>query len=190
MNKPRIEELTRGLLVELGENVAREGLQDTPSRVAESWEFLVRGYSQNPVEVLSEAIFDENYDEMLVAKNIEFYSLCEHHLLPFFGKCHIAYLPNRKIVGLSKLARAVDAVSRKLQVQERMTVELADAIDTALSPQGVGVVIEGFHTCMGMRGVEKQNCTVTTSAMRGAFRSDPSTRAEFLSHVRTASAIR
>jgi GTP cyclohydrolase I len=186
VNIDRVAELVKELLVEIGETPERSGLQKTPARVAQAWSFLTEGYSQSVEEVLRNAIFEERYDEMLVARDIEFYSLCEHHLMPFFGKCHIAYMASKRIVGLSKLARAVNVLSRRLQVQERMTVDLADGINAALNPLGVGVVIEAFHTCMAMRGVQKQQATVCSSALRGVFRQNASTRAEFFNLIGVA----
>jgi GTP cyclohydrolase I len=175
-----IEPLIHGLLKELGEDPAREGLVKTPERVATAMRYLTSGYGQTVHEVLNEAVFTETYDEMVVVKDIELYSLCEHHLLPFFGKAHVAYLPAGKIVGLSKIARLVDVFARRLQVQERLTTQIADALNEALQPAGVAVVIEAFHFCMMMRGVEKQNSKAITSCMRGAFRDSRMTREEFL----------
>jgi GTP cyclohydrolase IA len=177
---PQTEGRIRDLLAALGEEPGRPGLLDTPRRVRESLAFLTEGYEQDPREVLGTAIFAEQYDEMVLVKDIELYSLCEHHLLPFFGKAHIAYIPNGKIVGLSKLPRIVEVFSRRLQVQERLTEQIAQAIEDVLHPMGVGVVIEAFHLCMMMRGVEKQNSRTLTSAVRGLFRSDQKTREEFL----------
>jgi GTP cyclohydrolase I len=164
----------------IGEDPKREGLLKTPSRYAKALDFLTKGYKQDPKEVLNKAIFHEQYDEMVLVKNIEMYSLCEHHMLPFFGKVHIAYIPNGKIVGLSKMARLVEVFARRLQVQERLTTEIAETINKLLEPRGVGVVVEAKHLCMMMRGVEKQNSAMVTSAMLGDFRDDPSTRKEFL----------
>jgi GTP cyclohydrolase I len=175
-----IEPLIHAMLKELGEDPAREGLVKTPERVAKAMRYLTSGYGQTAQEVLNEAIFTENYDEMVVVKDIELYSLCEHHLLPFFGKAHVAYLPAGKILGLSKIARVVDVFARRLQVQERLTTQIADALNEALQPTGVAVVIEAFHFCMMMRGVEKQNSKAITSCMRGAFRDSRMTREEFL----------
>lgn len=185
MSKKRseMEELVRRQLELVGEDPRRDGLQDTPKRVAKSLEFLTRGYSQSPKSVLNNALFDVKSDEMVIVKDIDFYSLCEHHMLPFFGKCHIAYLPGKKVVGLSKLPRLVDVYARRLQVQERMTHEIANAINELIHPQGVGVVIEAQHLCMAMRGVEKQNSYAITSAMLGAFREDARTRGEFLNLI-------
>jgi GTP cyclohydrolase I len=175
-----IERLIHDLLKEIGEDPTREGLEKTPARVAKAWEYLTSGYKQNVHEVLNEALFTEEYDEMVVVKDIDLYSLCEHHLLPFVGKCHIAYMPSRKIVGLSKLPRLVEMFARRLQVQERLTEQIAEAICDVLEPRGVGVVVEAYHLCMMMRGVQKQNSRTLTSALRGVFRDDQRTRDEFL----------
>jgi len=175
-----IEPLVVDLLKELGEDPYREGLLKTPERVASAYRYLTSGYQQTVEEVLNEAIFTEQYDEMVVVKDIEVYSLCEHHLLPFFGKAHIAYLPAGKIVGLSKLARVVDMFARRLQVQERLTTQIAEALRDTLQPAGVAVVVEARHFCMMMRGVEKQNSQAITSCMLGAFRDSRMTREEFL----------
>ena len=180
-----MRKLIEDLLRELGEDPRREGLEKTPERVAEMLGFLTSGYGRDLEDVLNGAVFTEDkYDEMVVVKDIDFYSLCEHHLLPFFGKAHLAYLPDRKILGLSKLARLVEMFSRRLQVQERLTTQIAQAIQDALSPKGVGVVIEAVHLCMLMRGVEKQNSKAVTSAMLGAFRDCPMTRSEFVALVK------
>ena len=170
----------RTLLREIGEDPSREGLLKTPERVAESLKFLTRGYSQNLEEIINGAIFTEDNQEMVVIRDVDFFSLCEHHLLPFFGTCHVAYIPNKKIIGLSKLARIVELFARRLQVQERLTKQIADTIEDALDPLGVAVVMEAEHLCMQMRGVEKQNSVAVTSTMLGAFRDNPETRAEFL----------
>jgi GTP cyclohydrolase I len=175
-----MEKLIRQLLEDLGENPDREGLTETPKRVAESLKFLTRGMRVDPREILGKAVFTERYDEMVVLKDIDVYSLCEHHLLPFYGKCHVAYLPSGKIVGLSKIPRVVDALGSRLQVQERLTTEIAEVVMDVLRPLGVGVIIEARHLCMIMRGVEKLNTIVTTSALFGAFRDDADTRSEFL----------
>ena len=175
-----LEDLFTNLLKNLGEDPSREGLVKTPSRAAKAMEFLTSGYHQDINKILNEAIFDENYDEMVIVKDIEFYSLCEHHILPFWGRCHVGYLPKSRIVGLSKIPRLVDMFSRRLQVQERLTREIAEALETALDPRGVAVVIEGQHLCMMARGVQKQAPKMTTNVMRGTFREDSSTRAEFL----------
>lgn len=168
----------------LGENPKRDGLKRTPKRVAESLQFLTQGYSTDPKKVLNDALFDVKSDEMVIVKDIDFYSLCEHHMLPFFGKCHIAYLPKNKVIGLSKLPRLVDVYARRLQVQERMTSEIARTIEKLIKAEGVGVVIEAQHLCMMMRGVEKQNSYAITSAMLGRFRDDARTRSEFLELIR------
>jgi GTP cyclohydrolase I len=177
-------DLVRQQLSLLGEDPGRDGLERTPKRVAKAFEFLTRGYFQDPRQVLNDALFDVKSDEMVIVKDIDFYSLCEHHLLPFFGRCHIAYLPRTKVVGLSKLPRLVDVYARRLQVQERMTTEIAETIDQLIKPHGVAVVIEAQHLCMAMRGVEKQNSYALTSSMLGAFRNDARTRAEFLDLIR------
>jgi len=177
----RAVSLIRELLVELGEDPEREGLLSTPKRVSEALRYFTQGYNIDVEEIVAGSIFEEKQEEMVVLKDIDFYSLCEHHLVPFFGKCHIAYIPDNRIIGLSKLARVVDVFARRLQVQERMTREIAEAIEHHLRPQGVGVVIEAQHLCMMMRGVEKQNSIATTSAMLGAFRENAATRMEFFS---------
>ena len=168
----------------IGEDPSREGLLKTPERVAKAMQFLTQGYDQNPQEILKSAMFAEKYDEMVIVKDIEVYSLCEHHMLPFFGKCHIAYIPNGHIVGLSKFPRMVDAFSRRLQVQERLTDQIRDCLQETLNPQGVAVCIEAQHLCMQMRGVQKQNSTTTTSAFSGAFMEEDITRQEFMSLVK------
>ncbi|MEP6662074.1 MAG: GTP cyclohydrolase I FolE [Verrucomicrobiota bacterium] len=186
--KNRKEEMARLVKKQielLGENPQRDGLKRTPVRVAESLEFLTRGYKTNPQKVLNNALFDVASDEMVIVKDIDFYSLCEHHMLPFFGKCHIAYLPTGKVISLSKLPRLVDVFARRLQVQERMTQEIAETIRELINAEGVGVVIEAQHLCMMMRGVEKQNSYAITSAMLGRFRDDARTRAEFLDLIRS-----
>ncbi len=164
----------------IGEDPTREGLLKTPSRVAKALQFLTKGYGENGKEIIKSAIFDEKYQQMVIVKDIELFSMCEHHMLPFIGKCHIAYIPNGKITGLSKLARVVETYARRLQVQERLTVEIRDCIQEALHPLGVAVVIEAMHTCMSMRGVQKSNATTTTSAFSGAFLNSAKTRSEFL----------
>ena len=179
-----IEGLVTSLLKELGEDPGRNGLDRTPARVARAFRFLTGGYEQEPATILNDALFEVSYDEMVVVKDIDCYSLCEHHLLPFFGRVHIAYIPNGKIVGLSKLPRLVEMFSRRLQVQERLTTEIAGTIESVLSPRGVGVVVEAIHLCMMMRGIEKQNTFAITSSMRGAFNADPKTRAEFMELIR------
>jgi GTP cyclohydrolase IA len=176
----RMEHLVGDLLSEIGEDPTREGLLRTPHRVAKAYRFLTDGYSKDLETVLNGAIFQEDYNEMVIVKDIDFYSLCEHHMLPFFGKCHVAYIPNGRIVGLSKLPRVVDVFARRLQVQERMTQEIANALQRALNPLGVAVVCEASHMCMMMRGVQKQNSVTTTSAMLGEFSAKPATREEFL----------
>ena len=179
-----MENLIRGLLLELGENPDREGLMKTPNRVKEMYQFLTKGYREDPKALINEAIYEQKYDEMILVKDIQLFSLCEHHMLPFFGKAHVAYLPNGKILGLSKVTRLVDMFARRLQVQERLTVEIAQIIQESLQPKGVAVVIEAQHLCMQMRGVEKQGSTVVTSEMSGRFRSDPRTREEFMSLIK------
>jgi len=180
VNQEKVKDLVKTLLTEIGEDTKREGLLSTPKRVAKAYEFLTKGYQQDIGEVLNKAIFNEKYDEMVLVKNIDFYSMCEHHLLPFYGKVHVAYIPNGKIVGLSKIPRIVEVFARRLQVQERMTQQIADTIEKYLQPNGVAVVSEAFHMCMMMRGVEKQNSSATTSAMLGVFKEDARTRMEFL----------
>ena len=179
----KIKELTRDLLDEIGENPDREGLLKTPERVAKAWEFFSQGYSTDIQEIVNGAIFDEDCSEMVVVRDIEFFSMCEHHMIPFFGRCHVGYLPNKKIIGLSKIPRIVDVFSQRLQVQERLTTQVAETLMDILDPKGVGVVIEGRHLCMQMRGVEKQNSFATTSAMLGQFRDSAETRSEFLSII-------
>jgi GTP cyclohydrolase I len=178
-----LEELYHGILENIGEDPQREGLLKTPARVAASMEFLTKGYREDLKTLLNDAIFEEADSNMILLRDIEFFSMCEHHMLPFFGKCHVAYIPNGKIVGVSKIARIVDMFARRLQVQERMTSQIADAIEEALQPRGVGVVAEGVHLCMVMRGVEKQHSKMTTSAMRGEFLKAP-TRVEMMSLIR------
>jgi len=180
-----LAETVAALLEQLGENPDREGLIDTPTRVAESLRYLTEGYASDPATIVGDALFAlDGYDDMVVVKDIAFFSLCEHHLLPFFGRVHIGYVPDGRVVGLSKLPRLVDAYSRRLQVQERMTREIADAINTTVNPRGVGVVVEGRHLCLEMRGVQKQTSQTLTSCMLGVFRSDQRTRSEFLAHIR------
>jgi len=174
------EKLIRRELEILGEDPEREGLLKTPQRVANSMTFLTEGYSSSAEEVVGKGVFKEEHDNMIMVRDIELYSLCEHHMLPFFGKAHVAYIPNGKIVGLSKIPRIVDVYARRLQVQERLTEQIADGLCRVVNPSGVGVVIEAFHLCMMMRGVQKQNSKTITSALRGAFREDPKTRDEFL----------
>ena len=180
MNKTKVEGLVKTLLTEIGEDPKREGLVATPKRIARAYEFLTSGYHQDIKKVMNKAVFNEEYDEMVLVKNIDFFSLCEHHLLPFYGKIHIAYIPDGKIVGLSKIPRIVEVFARRLQVQERMTKEIAETIEEYLKPNGVAVVAEAFHMCMMMRGVEKQNSSATTSSMLGVFKDDARTRMEIL----------
>ena len=174
----------RNLLLQMGEDPEREGLRATPERVEKSLQFLTRGYHQDLECVIHGAVFEESCDDMVIVRDIEFYSMCEHHLLPFFGKCHIGYIPRGRILGVSKLARVTDMFSRRLQVQERLCRQIAEAIQSVLSPRGIGVVMEAQHLCMLMRGVQKQNSVMTTSAMLGSFRSDESTRAEVLKLIK------
>ncbi len=175
--------LVHSLLSEVGEDPAREGLISTPSRVAKSYRYLLSGYTKDLDTVVNGAIFEEPYSEMVVVRDIEMYSLCEHHLLPFFGKAHVAYIPEGRIIGLSKIPRIVDMFARRLQVQERLTTQIADALQSVLEPQGVGVVIEATHLCMAMRGVEKQNSSAVTSSLTGCLREDDKSRMEFLSLI-------
>ncbi len=177
---PEFEKLIRRQLELIGEDATREGLDRTPARVAKAMKFLTQGYNTSAEEVVGEGVFKEEHDNMIMVRDIELYSLCEHHMLPFFGKAHVAYIPNGKIVGLSKIPRIVDVYARRLQVQERLTEQIAEGLCRVLNPSGVGVVIEAYHLCMMMRGVEKQNSKTITSALRGAFREDPKTRDEFL----------
>ena len=179
-----IEGLIAQLLGELGQDPAREGLLRTPARVARSLRFLTEGYARDPIAILNNAVFEESYDEMVLVKDIEFYSLCEHHLLPFFGRMHVAYIPDGRIVGLSKLPRMVGMFARRLQVQERLTTDVAGALETVLRPKGVAVVAEAIHLCMMMRGVQQQNAFAITSSLRGDFAHDPKTRAEFMELIR------
>lgn len=179
----RLSEVYKGVLSDIGEDPNREGLLRTPERVAKALQFLTQGYDVDPEEILKSALFHEEYSEMVIVKDIEVYSMCEHHMLPFFGKAHIAYIPNGTIVGLSKLPRVVDAFSRRLQVQERLTIEIRDCIQKTLAPKGVAVVLECAHMCMQMRGVQKQNSVTTSSAFTGLFLSNDSTRKEFINLV-------
>lgn len=185
-----MKELVRELLKKLGEDPAREGLLDTPGRVEKSLKSLTSGYTVNIEELVNDAIFTESYNEMVIVKDIEMFSLCEHHLLPFFGRCHVAYLPAGKIIGLSKIPRVVDAFSHRLQVQERLTMQIAECLNKVLEPTGVAVVIEALHLCMSMRGVEKQNAYTTTSSMIGTFKTDAITRSEFLSLIQNPTNVR
>ncbi len=178
------EELVREMLIRLGEDPNREGLARTPARVEKAMQFLVKGYKDDPEALLREALFTVGYDEMVIVKDVEMFSLCEHHLLPFFGKVHVAYIPNGKVIGLSKIPRLIEAFSRRLQIQERLTTQIAEAIQNTVEPQGVGVVIEARHLCMMMRGVEKQHSSAVTSSMLGCFRNEEETRTEFLSLIR------
>ena len=177
------QDIYREILRRFDEDPTRDGLERTPERVEKAMEFLTKGYRENPTQILRDALFDVDYDEMVIVKDIEMYSLCEHHMLPFFGRVHVAYIPKGKVIGLSKMARLVEVFSRRLQVQERLTQQIADAIQQAIAPQGVGVVVEARHLCMMMRGVEKQNSSTVTSAMVGVFQNHQ-TRSEFLSLVR------
>jgi GTP cyclohydrolase I len=180
---PQIEHAVHDILSAIGEQPEREGLLKTPSRVAKMYAELTAGYRIDPEALINDAIFSVDYDEMVLVKNIDFYSLCEHHMLPFMGQVHVAYIPSGRVVGLSKIPRIVEMFARRLQVQERLTVQIADFINTALEPAGVAVVAEGVHMCSVMRGVKKANAQMVTSAMRGVFRDDPKTRAEFMSHI-------
>ena len=183
MNNEKVKSLVVDLLGYIGENPKREGLLETPRRVADAYEFLTSGYHKNIEEVMNDALFNEKYDEMVLVKNIDFYSLCEHHMLPFYGKVHVAYIPDGKIIGLSKIPRIVEVYARRLQVQERMTQQIADTLEKYLQPRGVAVVSEANHMCMMMRGVEKQNSSATASAVHGDFKEDPRTRSEFLNLI-------
>jgi len=180
-----IPDLVRKILIQLGEDPNREGLRHTPERFAKALQFLTSGYRQDPEKLFNGAVFSVCYDQMVVVKDIEVFSMCEHHLLPFFGKCHVAYIPSKKVIGLSKIARLVNMYARRLQIQERLTSQIAKAIQEKLSTEGVGVIIEARHLCMVMRGVEKQNSSAMTSAMLGAFRENKQTRDEFLALVST-----
>lgn len=183
-NVPSPRNLIEALLTSLGENPRREGLRGTPARVERSLRFLTSGYHQNVEKVLNGALFSSDHDEMVIVKDIDFFSMCEHHLLPFFGKCHVAYIPNQKIIGLSKIPRVVDIFARRLQVQERLTCQIAEAIAEKVDPLGVAVVMQAHHLCMMMRGVEKQNTMAVTSAMLGAFKTDQKARGELLDLIR------
>ena len=182
--KPKIASLIRELLIQLGEDPEREGLERTPERVERSLKFLTQGYREDLDKLFAQARFVEQYDEMVLVKDVDYFSLCEHHLIPFFGKCHVAYIPNGRILGLSKIPRLVDILSRRLQVQERLTCQIAEALEKHLKPKGVAVVMEAQHLCTMMRGVQKQNTKMVTSSMLGTFRADPKTRMEFLSLIR------
>jgi len=184
-----MQDLIKRLLAELGEDPAREGLVNTPKRVEQALKFLTSGYQADVDKVINNALFTVDYSEMVIVKDIDFYSLCEHHLLPFFGKCHIAYVPSTKVIGLSKIPRIVDIFSRRLQVQERLTNQIADIIREKIAPRGVAVVMEGTHLCMSMRGVQKQNSFAVTSAMHGIFRDKARTRMEFLELIRLRSGL-
>jgi len=183
LSEATLADLYREVLLRIGEDPERDGLKRTPERVAKAIQFLTRGYNENPTKLLQDALFDVDYDEMVIVKDVEMFSLCEHHMLPFYGKVHVAYLPKGKVIGLSKIPRLIDIFARRLQVQERLTKDIADTIQDAIDPLGVGVVIEARHLCMMMRGVEKQHSATVTSAMLGAFRDDQQTRGEFLSLI-------
>ncbi len=182
-----MKKLVRQMLVELGEDPDREGLRETPERVDKAMRFLTRGYRESIDEVLNDALFTVDYDELVIVKDIEFYSLCEHHLLPFFGRCHVGYLPKNRVIGLSKIPRILDVLARRLQVQERLTQQVAETIRDAINPRGVAVVLEAQHLCMMMRGVQKRNSKMITSAMLGKFRDDQRSRIEFLDLIRSGS---
>ncbi|HEV2418910.1 MAG TPA: GTP cyclohydrolase I FolE [Terriglobia bacterium] len=184
VDDPRMEGRLREIIEMLGEDPRRQGLERTPRRVARSLRFLTSGYQQDLDEVLNDAMFDVTYDEMVIVRDIEIFSLCEHHLLPFFGRCHVAYIPNKKVIGLSKIPRLVDVFARRLQIQERLTQQIAETLMEKISPRGIGVIIEARHLCMIMRGVEKQNSVAVTSHMLGVFREEQRTRDEFLTLVR------
>jgi GTP cyclohydrolase I len=183
VNAEEIQKAVSSILQAVGENPEREGLKRTPERVARMYAELLSGYKADPIAVVNDAIFDVKYDEMVIVRDVEFYSLCEHHILPFMGRVHVAYIPDGKVIGVSKIPRIVEIFARRLQVQERMTREIADLIRDLLHPQGVGVVVEALHLCMMMRGVQKHNARMTTSAMHGAFRSNLATRQEFLENI-------
>jgi GTP cyclohydrolase I len=181
--RPQVETAVREILFYIGEDPEREGLEKTPQRVARMYDELMAGYHTDPIKLINGALFDVDYDEMVVVKDIEFYSMCEHHMLPFFGRAHVAYIPDGKVIGLSKIPRIVEMFARRLQVQERMTTQIAEFLEEVLHPKGVAVVVEGAHMCSMMRGVKKSSASMTTSAMLGSFRDNPKTRAEFLDHV-------
>ena len=183
MEDDKIENLTKQLLEEIGEDPSREGLLKTPSRVSKAWSFFSGGYNQDLDKIINNAVFNEDATDMVVVRDVEFFSLCEHHLIPFFGRAHVAYLPNGKVIGLSKIPRIIDMFSRRLQVQERLTRQIAETVKEILDPIGVAVIMEGQHMCMQMRGVEKQNSLTTTSSMLGKFRESDRTRSEFLSII-------
>ena len=178
------QEMYREILSRLGEDPSRDGLAATPERVEKAMSFLTKGYSEDPAKILRGALFDVDYDEMVIVKDVEMFSLCEHHMLPFFGKVHVAYIPNGRVIGLSKIPRLIELFSRRLQIQERLTTQIAETIQKVIEPQGVGVVIEARHLCMMMRGVEKQHSAAVTSSMLGCFRNEEETRSEFLSLIR------
>lgn len=180
----QIESYIEGLLKEIGEDPSRDGLKKTPVRVAKAMRFFTQGYEQSPADTLTSALFEVDYDEMVVVRDIDFYSLCEHHLVPFFGRVHVAYIPNGKVVGLSKIPRTVEIFARRLQIQERLTMDIAETIEAVLNPRGVGVIVEAKHLCMMMRGVQKQNTFAITSSLRGVFESNPKTRSEFMDLIR------
>lgn len=182
--KEQIESAIRDILNSVGENPEREGLQRTPDRVARMYDELLAGYHVDPVALVNDALFDVEYDEMIVVKDVEFFSLCEHHMLPFYGRAHVAYIPSEKVIGLSKIPRIVEMFARRLQVQERMTQQIAALLDQVLHPLGVAVVVEGAHMCSMMRGVKKENARMVTSAMLGSFKDNPKTRNEFMEHLR------
>ena len=183
MENTKIKDLTKQLLKEIGEDPSREGLLKTPSRVSKAWSFFSGGYNQDLDKIINNAVFNEDATDMVVVRDVEFFSLCEHHLIPFFGRAHVAYLPNGKVIGLSKIPRIIDMFSRRLQVQERLTRQIAETVKEILDPIGVAVIMEGQHMCMQMRGVEKQNSLTTTSSMLGKFRESDRTRSEFLSII-------
>jgi GTP cyclohydrolase IA len=185
LTEASLQELAREMLMRLGEDPDRDGLKRTPERMERALQYLTRGSQEDPAKILRGAMFDVSYDEMVIVKDIEMFSLCEHHLLPFFGKVHVAYIPNGKVIGLSKIPRLVDVFARRLQVQERLTTQIAETIQDAIAPQGVGVVIEARHLCMMMRGVEKQHSSTVTSSMLGVFRAEQETREEFLALIRS-----
>jgi GTP cyclohydrolase I len=188
--RPEIEEAIRTLLTAFGEDACREGLERTPERVARMWDELLAGYRVDPYALINEAVFDVEYDQMVIVKDIEYYSMCEHHLLPFLGRAHVAYIPTDKVIGLSKIPRVVDLFARRLQVQERMTRQIADFLEAAIHPQGVAVVVEGLHLCSKIRGVKKSSARMVTSAMTGSFQKNELTRNEFLEHIsRDTSAV-